>query len=241
MKKEKYNISLDGEIISCEEIRGIDDLGKCPWVLILHGAGNSNKLRYEPIMTDLAAVGINTLAFDFSGHGDSSGELCELSLRRRYIQARELLGRVVEKAGQGRIVVMGFSMSGQTVCDLLRSDGDALSGAVLCCPAVYTADAYDLEFGNSEFTQVIRMQGSWRKSSAFSALEQFRGKILVVRPRVDDVIPEEVSQRILESCPEGGLDEFLLPDAGHQLAQWFASNSVDRESLVTRVSRICEL
>jgi pimeloyl-ACP methyl ester carboxylesterase len=74
-------------------------------------------------MDDFAARGCRALAFDFSGHGESSGELRELSLARRLRQAGAVIDRHVPP-GDGLILV-GFSMSGQTVADLVARYGPA--------------------------------------------------------------------------------------------------------------------
>lgn len=128
-----------------------------PTVVLLHGAGTSDKSRLTGLMTDFAARGHHALACDFSGHGDSSGALEDLSLRRRFRQARAVIDQCVP-AGAG-LVLIGFSMSGQTVADLVAHYGSRVASIGLCAPAVYAARAWPVPF-SAGFTEIIRTPGS---------------------------------------------------------------------------------
>jgi pimeloyl-ACP methyl ester carboxylesterase len=90
--------------------------GKATAVL-LHGAGKGGMDRLLPLPGEFAGRGCRALAFDFSGHGESTGTPAEPSLRRRFEQVVRVLDA---QAPDGPPVLVGFSMSGQTVADLLR-------------------------------------------------------------------------------------------------------------------------
>lgn len=132
--------------------------------LLLHGAGNGSKERSLPFLADFAGQGCRALAFDFSGHGESTGELADLSLRRRYEQAVAVLD--AHAPGDDPLILIGFSMSGQTVADLMRHYGRRVAAVGLCAPAVYGPDAWDVPFGtgDSRFSELIRTPDSWRDS-----------------------------------------------------------------------------
>lgn len=119
---EHFVLDCDGEQLSCSA-RAPHGPDSGTTVLFLHGAGTSEKGRLGALMDDFAARGCRALAFDFSGHGESSGELRELSLARRLRQAGAVIDRHVPP-GDGLILV-GFSMSGQTVADLVARYGPA--------------------------------------------------------------------------------------------------------------------
>jgi hypothetical protein len=61
--------------------------GNSPQVLVLHGAGNSNRGRFRTLREELFAKGISSAAFDFVGHGDTGGDLKNSSLSSRTRQA----------------------------------------------------------------------------------------------------------------------------------------------------------
>ncbi|GAA2370844.1 alpha/beta hydrolase [Streptomyces cuspidosporus] len=97
----------DGEALSCTSIEpaaltdpaasGTDRAR----VVIMHGAGIGSQQRSLPLARDFAAAGHASLAFDFSGHGRSSGTLEELSLERRLRQALAVI-----EAFTGRAVLV---------------------------------------------------------------------------------------------------------------------------------------
>lgn len=231
-----FELGVDGETLACLEFAGHDDR---PAALILHGAGESRKERFLPLMALLGEHGIGSVAFDFSGHGESTGMLAESSLERRRRQAGGVLADLVERR-RSPVILIGFSMSGQTVCDLLAAGGTGVSAAVLCCPAVYAPEADGIPFGDPAFTRVLRSGGSWRGSSAFEALRGFRGPVLIVRPGKDEVIPAEISDRIVgaRSRARSWTCEHVIADAPHQLTRWFADRPADLRQVVGLVAAL---
>ena len=117
-----------------------------PTAVLLHGAGRGSKERLLPLLDEFVAHGCRALAFDFSGHGESSGALAELSLRRRFEQAVAVID--AHTPADGPLVLVGFSMSGQTVADLARHYGARVAALGLCAPAVYAGEAWDVPFGH---------------------------------------------------------------------------------------------
>src|SRR4051794_10311551 len=143
--------------------------------VVLHGAGTSSTERLLPLVREFVAHGCRGVAFDFSGHGESTGKLSELSLRRRFEQAVAVIDAY---AGEDRpLVLVGFSMSGQTVGDLVRRYGDRVTALGLCAPAVYTAEAWDVPFGdgNGRFSGFIRRPDSWREAPLLDVLRAYEG------------------------------------------------------------------
>ena len=58
-----------------------------PQVLVLHGAGDSHRGRFQWLREYLFAREISSVAFDFVGHGDTGGDLKSSSLGSRTRQA----------------------------------------------------------------------------------------------------------------------------------------------------------
>ncbi|WP_431046358.1 alpha/beta hydrolase [Streptomyces sp. P1-3] len=153
-----FTFACDGELLSCaaldpavearpgvEANPGAED-GDRPAAVLLHGAGTSDEGRFSGLLGDLAARGHQALCFDFSGHGASSGRLPHLSLRRRFTQARAVIDAHVPPGR--RLLLIGFSMSGQTVADLVAHYGSRVAAIGLCAPAVYDRAAWDVPFGD---------------------------------------------------------------------------------------------
>ncbi|MFE9900210.1 alpha/beta hydrolase [Streptomyces achromogenes] len=204
--------------------------------LLLHGAGNGSKERSLPFLADFAGQGCRALAFDFSGHGESTGQLADLSLRRRYEQAVAVLD--AHAPGDDPLILIGFSMSGQTVADLMRHYGRRVAAVGLCAPAVYGPDAWDVPFGtgDSRFSELIRTPDSWRDSPALEVFRAYEGRTVLAVPGHDTVIPAAVTEAIQEALSERSRFSRLdLPDAEHILGLWFRDHDGDRREFVTRL------
>ncbi|MFE7462700.1 alpha/beta fold hydrolase [Streptomyces sp. NPDC057499] len=215
-------------------VRGGEPSG--PTVVLLHGAGTGSKERLRPLVREFVTRGCRGIAFDFSGHGESTGKLGELSLRRRFEQARSVID--THTAADGPLVLVGFSMSGQTVADLARHYGDRVVALGLCAPAVYAAEAWDVPFGdgNGRFSGIIRRPDSWRGTSALDVLRAYEGRAVLVAPGTDAVIPSTVTEAMQESlAARAQYTRLDLPDATHQLGLWFRDHGDDRRAFAQAV------
>ncbi|MFE3249348.1 alpha/beta fold hydrolase [Streptomyces sp. NPDC059209] len=222
----------DGERLS--GVSGGDPSGVT--AVVLHGAGTSSTERLIPLVREFAAHGCRGIAFDFSGHGESTGELSESSLRRRFEQAVAVIDAY---AGEdGPLVVVGFSMGGQTVADLVRHYGDRVAALGLCAPAVYGAEAWDVPFGdgNGRFSRIIRKPDSWREAPALEVLRAYEGRAVLAVPGTDTVIPAAVTEAVQNAlAARAQYTRFDIPDAQHQLGMWFRDNDEDRREFVEMV------
>lgn len=204
--------------------------------VLLHGAGTGSKERLLPLVREFVAHGCRTIAFDFSGHGESTGRLGELSLRRRFEQA---LAVIEAYAGaDGPLVLVGFSMSGQTVADLARHYGDRVAAMGLCAPAVYAAEAWDEPFGdgNGRFSGIIRRPDSWREAPALGTLRAYESRAVLAVPGTDAAIPPAVTEAVQEAlAARAQYTRLDLPDASHQLGLWLGNHGDDRREFVAAV------
>ncbi|WP_328975966.1 alpha/beta fold hydrolase [Streptomyces canus] len=213
---------------------GVDSGPTAVTAVLLHGAGRGSKERLLPLLDEFVAHGCRALAFDFSGHGESSGELAELSLRRRFEQAVAVID--AHAPADGPLVLVGFSMSGQTVADLTRHYGERVAALGLCAPAVYAAEAWDVPFGHGDgrFSEIIRRPDSWRRSPALEVLRAYEGRAVLAVPGTDAVIPPEVTEAVQEALAfRAQFTRLELPEADHQLGRWMRDHTDDRRELVT--------
>lgn len=207
-----------------------DQLGSSEFVdlLILHGAGTSNRERYLPIRQKLAQFGLTSLAFDFIGHGETSGALANSSLESR---TRQALAVVSTRQCRSPLMILGASMGAYNAIKL--TEHCQVSLLILIAPAVYTPKAYFLPFGD-EFSQVIRSQNSWVDSDAWQIVSKYSGDLLLLVPENDTVIPAEIPKRLLDSATKSRKREMLIvPDAPHPLAVHL-SNSPDKLNMIIK-------
>ncbi|MFF1629997.1 alpha/beta hydrolase [Streptomyces sp. NPDC058272] len=231
----------DGERLSCVSGGGGGGGGgagdrETATAVLLHGAGIGNKARLLPLLEDFVARGFRGLALDFSGHGESSGELRELGLRRRFEQAVSVIDATVP--ADGPLILVGFSMSGQTVADLAGHYGKRVVALGLCAPAVYGAQAWQVPFGDgdSRFSEIIRTPDNWRDAPALGVLRAFTGRAVLAVPGKDAVIPPAVTEAVTAALAAGArFTRFEVPDAEHMLGLWFHDHAEDRRRFVDLV------
>ncbi|MFD7390709.1 alpha/beta hydrolase [Streptomyces sp. NPDC059852] len=209
---------------------------RVPAAVLLHGAGPGTKDRLLPLLADFAARGCHALAFDFSGHGESTGEQRELSLRRRLEQAAAVIDARVP--GEAPLVVVGFSMSGQTAADVVARYGERVVALGLCAPAVYAAEAWDVPFGTGDgrFSEIIRRPGGWRGAPALEVLRAYSGRAVLAVPETDAVIPAEVTGAVRDALSaRARFTRVDVRGAEHMLGLWFESHATDRRTFVDAV------
>lgn len=157
--------------------------------LVLHGAGQSSRSRFSNLREKLNICGIPSAAFDFIGHGQTSGKITDTSLKLRTRQAATVIRQVCKEP----LTVIGASMSAYTAIMLTKSV--TIKNLILMVPAVYTPDAYELNFGPG-FSKVIRRPNSWQDSDAFTILKEFTGNLLVIAAQHDQIIPGGVIEQL---------------------------------------------
>lgn len=220
-------LPIDNELLAYE-LREVDSVGG--FVVFLHGAGTATMERYTRLADEVAAAGVNVLTFDFSGHGKSTGTLQELSLARRRIQATEIIKELCGR--RNPLVLAGFSMSGQTVCDIASSSELEVDSIFLGCPAAYRPDVFHLPFGDPEFTRLIREEGSWSSSSAFDVVRNFVGDITFLIPDRDEVIPVDVTRTFLDRA-NPSRKALTLKGCHHRIAAWLDEEPETRDQIVS--------
>ncbi|MFH0520233.1 alpha/beta fold hydrolase [Streptomyces sp. M41] len=230
-----FTCAHDGELLS--GVYGGDAAGPgAATVVLLHGAGNGTKDRLLPLLTEFVSRGCRGLAFDFSGHGESTGELRELSLRRRLEQAVAVIDARVPAGGP--LIVVGFSMSGQTVADVVAHYGRRVVAVGLCAPAVYAEEAWEVPFGEGEgrFSEIIRRPDGWRGAPALDVLRSYEGRAVLAVPGTDAIIPPAVTEAVQDGlAAHAQFSRFDVPDAEHMLGLWFEEHAEDRREFVTAV------
>ncbi|MFE9447840.1 alpha/beta hydrolase [Streptomyces sp. NPDC006739] len=202
-------------------------------VVLLHGAGFGSEERLRPLVAEFAARGCRALAFDFSGHGRSTGALAELSLRRRFEQAVAVTD--AHAPAPDPLLLVGFSMSGQTVADLAGHYGERVAAVGLCAPAVYPREAWDVPFGegDSRFSEIIRTPDGWRDSAALEVLRKYEGRAVLAVPGTDTVIPAQVTRAVQEAlAARARFTRLELPDAEHWVGVWLHDHAEDRRAFV---------
>ena len=217
--------TLIGDILSA---------GNSPRVLVLHGAGNSNRGRFQMLREELFAKGISSVTFDFVGHGDTGGDLKSSSLSSRTRQ----VCRIVDALNlQQPLSVIGASMSAYTSVKLLEHFH--IKSLILLVPAMYTSQAYSVPF-NRGFSDIIRQPQSWVQSDAWRLLADYTGRLMIVAGKNDQVIPRAVIDRIYDSAVNAAARKlYIAPNASHFVFTDLRENDPDEFKYV--FDQICTM
>ena len=201
-----------------------------PNFVFLHGAGLSTKEKILTMAKPAIESGIDILAFDFSGHGESTGELKKSSLSKRVNEANEM---VKQFASKKPITLCGGSMGGFIAIKMLElCEVDKL---ILLCPALYDAKAYHTPFDEG-FTEIIRVPMSWHNTDVLNILENFTGKLLVIIGEQDEVIPKDVIDLLIQHTPKVKQREiYKIPNCPHQITGWLAANESELERTQNKI------
>ncbi len=208
-----------------------------PRVLALHGAGRSDRSAFNLSRTHFWTRGISSAAFDFVGHGETGGILKRSSLKSRTEQAC----RVIDQLQLAQpLSIMATSMGAYTAVKLLEQY--TVAHLILLVPAMYTAKAYDVPFGQG-FTELIRGSKSWEQSDAWAILSGFTGRLLIVAGERDAVIPPGVIQGIYNAAEKAeSRDLYVAPDASHYvITDLRAKHADDLHRLFVRMADLLTL
>ncbi len=226
MEKEIINVDYNGHKI----VADIMSANSEPQVLCLHGAGISNRKIFDSIRKLLGEDNISSCALDFIGYGDTGGELNQSSLKSRTEQAQV----VIEKANVIKpLIVIAGSMAGYNAIKLTEIYPVDL--LVLSAPAVYNKDAYEIPFGD-EFSSLIREPLSWDQTDAWSILNNFKGKLVVLASEKDEIIPFEITKKIYDSAINAAHREILvISNAPHRLVSYLGEHIDDLKMVVDKI------
>ncbi|HSX01702.1 MAG TPA: alpha/beta fold hydrolase [Candidatus Saccharimonadia bacterium] len=157
-------------------------------------------------------TGAGAVAFDFSGHGQSTGRLSQSSLHKRVDEAETVWSLLARDRPIG---LFGFSMGGHIALELLARH--PVVSLVLLYPGIYTHQAYDAPF-DRRFTTMIQQSGSWHQAAVLKALRDFTGRLLIVYGSNDRVVPRGVVDEIYAAASQAVQRElWVIPEAPHLL------------------------
>lgn len=189
-------------------IYGESTFGGNGHVLMLHGGGKDRTVFYK-YREILDTFGFGTTIFDFTGHGETGGDIHESSLFSRTMQAEA----VIAHQALALTGCIGVSMGAYNALQLSKTI--PLQSLILMVPGVYSTPAYKVKFG-PDFSAIIRQHRSWEQSDAWGIAAEFNGNLLIIAAENDAIIPGEIPEKLLSSascCCQKQL--LIVPGAGH--------------------------
>ncbi len=189
---------------------------KSPGILFLHGAGNSSSARFNLWQQYLCDKGYTSFIFDCRGVGESEGEKEDGGLNNRLRDAENALKTFISTGNidEDNICVVGNSMSGHTAVQLTQKYTN-IKALILAYAAAYSEEAENKKLDHT-FTEALRKENSWIDSPAFSTLQKYLGKVLVIYGEHEDIIPQGVQKRFVELGEQKG-ESHIIKNAGHRM------------------------
>jgi fermentation-respiration switch protein FrsA (DUF1100 family) len=164
------------------------------WLLICHGnAGNLSQFDRTVHYAGLRQLGLNLLAFDYRGYGESGGAPSEAGLYRDADAAYRYLTKE-RGVSPERIIVFGHSLGSAVAVDL----ASRAPAAGLIVEGAFTS-AFDR---GQELYPYIPVR--WIAASRFSSLEKIERVTvpkLFLHATEDEVIPLAHGRRLYEAAP----------------------------------------
>jgi hypothetical protein len=221
------NETLVGEIIGSNP----EALGD---VILFHGAGASTKERAAVFFDETVRRSVPAIVtFDFSGHGESSGDLRTGSLKQRVLEARAAIDSFTTRKN---LTVCGSSMGGYVALKMLEFYD--VKNIILFAPAVYDADAFGVRFDQG-FSEIIRRPKSWENTDIIPLLRKFPGNLLLFIGANDEVIPDEVVGLIETNAKNAARKEIIRFDnCPHAIHTWLGSHDHERKYAAAKILSI---
>ena len=140
--------------------------GNPPSVLFLHGGGTSSRKNLVAIRKELASKNVASIAFDFSGHGESSSNEVG-SLLKRFKESLEWWSLL--KGNEVRCII-GHSMGAEIAVRLAMHGEKQATHLILVAGALYCKSSFPIPFSDA-FTSILRTQNSWKNSESFKKIK----------------------------------------------------------------------
>ena len=195
-----------------------DDGADGPIALFLIGrTSNRSKPRYKEFLSRLVKeLGIASIIFDYTGHGDSPFNIGDRSAAQHLKEALAVFDWVKAKYPNRKFYVFGSSYGGFLATHLSQlRDFDVL---ILLAPAIYRATDFELTYDVEDDQKTFAFRRSPAELSQHPLLKnaaKFAGKVLLLVHKRDERIPREVT----DAYENAFNCKVIVEDVPHSLGQ----------------------
>lgn len=179
------------------------------WILYLHGNGGNISSRTSIVHYDLfKSLGVNVLALDYRGYGDSEGEPSEQGLYLDALAAFRYLTEV-ERVAPTDLVLYGYSLGSAVavhVASVIQAGGLVVEGAFSSAP--------DLGRHLYPFLPTHLMMKN--RFDSLSKIELVTEPKLFFHATIDEVVPISFGRKLFQVSP--GPKVFVETTGGHNTA-----------------------
>lgn len=225
---QRDDIQLAGTL----DVPALADDQQVPLVLLLHGLGGSqNDTVIQTTAQTLNQAGIATLRIDFDGHGDSGGDIVDMTVPSEIEDARTAYEYARSLSFVSSIGLVGHSQGGVVASMLAGQLGEQITAMALLAPAstipemARNGNFLGTEFDASNPPDSISVDGvelgrqyilTAQKLQLDQVASQYTGPVEVIQGQDDDVLPVESTEKF--ATVFSNVDLQVLPGQGHEFA-----------------------
>jgi hypothetical protein len=212
-----------------------------PLIVACHGfLSSKNSLTNNLLADRLERDGLACFRFDFSGHGDSEGDLSEISLARGVDDLKSALETVIGQRviDEARIGLFGSSFGGNVVLWHIARD-ERIMAAALKAPVSDLAALLEKQAGSDRIREWrergwaeigdlaapnsrtyrfdYTLYAGARALDTYELAARIRCPVLIIHGDQDEVVPLEQSVRLAERIGQGARLS-VMAGAGHTFA-----------------------
>lgn len=186
------------------------------WMLCLHGGGTATKEKYLLWQNHLQSYGVNSLAIDFVGIGESEGNLNSSSLADRIRNAKDSIDYILNTYGHELHLIVNGSSMGAHITSSICNYNPMIRGVIITSAAAYSPAADQIRFG-AEFKKTITNNDDYDASQAIQELQRFSGEVFVAYGDSDELIPADVQELYRDICKQKNGSLVTIHDCEHKM------------------------
>ena len=177
-------------------------------IIVCHGFVSNRVSKWKrDLCTKLAAKGYLAIRFDFTGNGESEGEIQDGTYSQEIDDLRKFI-HFVKKKGCERVGIIGHSMGGAVTLLTILKEKHISAIATLGAPSTLQGRPYDefLKYAEKPVPDKLPLSffNDIKKHNIKQATEAIKVPLLVMHGDKDPVVPYPEAQRILSwaNCPK---------------------------------------
>lgn len=165
-----------------------------PWVIYFHGNGeNLHTLWLSGIFNEFTKLGVNYLAMEYPGYGNSCGNPNEKSILQ---SARIVIEKIHTEFHSEKIILFGWSLGAAVAIQTALNTSDFVKGLILASPWWSLEAAAKAHYPD----WVVNLFLAERYES-FSVAPLINMPVLIIHGSRDEIIPVEQGQRLGTKFP----------------------------------------
>jgi pimeloyl-ACP methyl ester carboxylesterase len=189
-----------------------------PVVITLHAlSGKKENRSIHSLAENLPDEDFNTLEFDFSGHGESEGNIVESTITKQLSDLKS----VIDYFKFEKVILVGNSFSVIAALAFAELHSDLVSGLVLI-----SGRADYLKFCDNTRKDNYKLFGDdfldedyladYMKYNPLEAINKLNIPVAIVHGTCDDVIPFSDAKNFFDVCPSLSKELISIKDGAHR-------------------------